>query len=529
MGMRVVSDKQCLAYADSMMERGRRINDRNAVLHSREISTLYYSHFDDIDKLHQEAEALRKEAKANENMRMYFFAYSLEIQNRLIYDQTLDALKHAKEMATFAQSTKSNFGNFSTFRALGIVYYTRQEYKKATEAFDSALVYANKTNGERRNLRLSSVYSMLGYSLSALRKWDKADEAYEMGYKVATTTADSLSVLLDRAITVGGREEAVAFAKLYVPIVSLYDKLESKFAFEEQYNIIRAYNCLFSNQYDEAEQIASRLSTSEDKLRLLRNISTKRNDFASALTYENQIIELKDSLYNRLTYQDIFQLNKQLNNNDLRRRAQEQDAELLHMQIVKAQQEHEQAEMRAHAVALQEEAERKQAKEEALKSQALINDMQIKRVKQEQEQLEMAENVRRTYFINIMMGMMAFLFASAIAVVVIWLRRSHKTNQKLAVLTKELADARNEALETNKIKTVFIQNMSHEIRTQLNAVTGFAQILSSKDIQVTEEERLEYGNHITNNAMVLNTLIDDILALANKESSKSKQENKETT
>jgi len=47
--------------------------------------------------------------------------------------------------------------------------------------------------------------------------------------------------------------------------------------------------------------------------------------------------------------------------------------------------------------------------------------------------------------------------------------------------------ARNEALEANLAKTMFLSRMSHELRTPLNAVLGFAQLLAMDDI--TDDQR----------------------------------------
>ena len=49
-------------------------------------------------------------------------------------------------------------------------------------------------------------------------------------------------------------------------------------------------------------------------------------------------------------------------------------------------------------------------------------------------------------------------------------------------LAARYEEARNDALDANSAKTVFLSRMSHELRTPLNAVLGFAQLLAMDDL-----------------------------------------------
>ena len=83
------------------------------------------------------------------------------------------------------------------------------------------------------------------------------------------------------------------------------------------------------------------------------------------------------------------------------------------------------------------------------------------------------------------------------------------TDQK--VLERKLRLAKEEAEESNRIKSAFLANMSHEIRTPLNAIVGFSSILAE---DVSEEERTEYLSIISKNNDILLQLINDILDLS---------------
>ncbi|MEG1865466.1 MAG: HAMP domain-containing sensor histidine kinase [Bacteroides sp.] len=81
---------------------------------------------------------------------------------------------------------------------------------------------------------------------------------------------------------------------------------------------------------------------------------------------------------------------------------------------------------------------------------------------------------------------------------------------------QELIEARKLA-EKAELKQSFIANMSHEIRTPLNAIVGFSNILAS-DMQLEEEEKLEYVETINRNSDLLLKLVNDILELSRLES-----------
>lgn len=81
----------------------------------------------------------------------------------------------------------------------------------------------------------------------------------------------------------------------------------------------------------------------------------------------------------------------------------------------------------------------------------------------------------------------------------------------------DLIRAKEQAEESNRLKSAFLANMSHEIRTPLNAIIGFSGMLA-ESAEVDEEERKEYVQIIENNNELLLQLINDILDLSKIES-----------
>ena len=89
--------------------------------------------------------------------------------------------------------------------------------------------------------------------------------------------------------------------------------------------------------------------------------------------------------------------------------------------------------------------------------------------------------------------------------------------QRYKTAEQEMREARDKALQADKLKSAFLANMSHEIRTPLNAIVGFSDLLSDTSA-FTEEEVSQFITTINKNCSLLLALINDILDLSRIES-----------
>lgn len=112
-----------------------------------------------------------------------------------------------------------------------------------------------------------------------------------------------------------------------------------------------------------------------------------------------------------------------------------------------------------------------------------------------------------------------FLTSALITVAYFYLN-TRRMKDELLKSEAQLRLAKEDAEESNRLKTAFLANMSHEIRTPLNAIVGFSDILVMGD--PTPEERMNYSEIIQTNSELLLRLIGDILELSRMEADRVK-------
>ena len=113
----------------------------------------------------------------------------------------------------------------------------------------------------------------------------------------------------------------------------------------------------------------------------------------------------------------------------------------------------------------------------------------------------------RTITLTIIIALLGLLVAA-----LTYIARSRRRHMK------QLQNAYSHALESDKMKTVFIKNMSHEIRTPLNIISGFAQVMANPELTTGAEERSHIATMMLGSTRTITNLIDEMLELSLNES-----------
>lgn len=93
-------------------------------------------------------------------------------------------------------------------------------------------------------------------------------------------------------------------------------------------------------------------------------------------------------------------------------------------------------------------------------------------------------------------------------------------------MLEELVTAKEQAEESDRLKSAFLANMSHEIRTPMNGILGFAELL--KEPGLTGEEQQKYIRIIEKSGARMLNIINDIVDISKIEAGLMQLDIKET-
>lgn len=118
----------------------------------------------------------------------------------------------------------------------------------------------------------------------------------------------------------------------------------------------------------------------------------------------------------------------------------------------------------------------------------------------------LAAAVDRTEWAQRLLRIMLPIAGGGALVAAIWLTRTRNTRRRVRFLEHVISE-----------KDRFIGTVSHELRTPLSAIVGFAQLLSSSELELSDSEKREYHSHILAQGNEVSAIVDDLLVAARAE------------
>ena len=137
-----------------------------------------------------------------------------------------------------------------------------------------------------------------------------------------------------------------------------------------------------------------------------------------------------------------------------------------------------------------------------LKKQRAEIMLQSDRFDEEVDEMEQEAARAHTRHIYIVLIIIIIALLLIMLLVLYFMRRMHQKNRELAV-------ALDKAQESDRMKRSFVQHVSHEIRTPLNVITGFSQVIASPTFRLTDEQRANIVESISENESQNNYPMND--------------------
>ena len=113
--------------------------------------------------------------------------------------------------------------------------------------------------------------------------------------------------------------------------------------------------------------------------------------------------------------------------------------------------------------------------------------------------------------------MMTFIIILLVLVILLLVAR-HATRahhmRDMAEKNDQLEQALEEAKESERMKTAFVQHISHEMRTPLNIITGNAQLIANPIIELEESDREQLLRSIDENTVAITNIVNDLLEMS---------------
>lgn len=526
-----MGDSLILVYGDSMRLKALEVGDNKAYVISLLQPLTHYTDLYDLDKMQECMEAVQAAAKKYGYMQYYFNAYAIVINAHLRNAAYNAALQLAQKMQTEARAENNAYGIWDSYSRLGGIYVSLNNLPEAKKNYEAAIALGHTVPEQS----LCSIYRNLT-NISQTR--EEADKYMQKALEAARHQQDSMQVLQLMAEKYFAFHDTANFLRVYDEITHTpaypvgLSSVTRIMLNAKRFEMVGRYEDAFCLLRD---SIDNRLLIHHTNL---ESCARRNKDWLNAYIERCIADSIRLAANREAAERDLAAINAKMRNDSLKAANEIQQHQLAEAAIEQARMQAENDKLvaeqaRAEAERARTAAEAAQAQAEAARQEAenqlLVADRQRQQAQLERANLERQEadtkrkaaelkaQQQRTKYMMIIASVCMLLLTAAVLALAYWIYARRRTITELRKLNEQLDHARQEAINANHMKDLFVQNMSHEIRTPLNAVMGFSQILTCPGMPISDEEKEEYGAHIMNNVNLLTMLVDDILNVSDIE------------
>lgn len=521
-----ISDPSCIPFIDSLNTEALREKDNFAVMLSYMSRCRHYCSIYNLSKMEESAQQFREVTKDVQNQLYFYRSYQMVIKAHLDHRAFGNALQVAEEMLNKAIEHNDKYGMWLSYRELSRIYEEAENIPLKRLAINNYLQnwpddYAS--------------YSIAPYYARLAEVTDDSEERINLlnkGLELSKTYYDSAQVKSAYLRHFAAKRDTASFETMYQECIS-HPKFPGGFSVWQR-NLYSSFHELFNGNKAKAESILRNLKDINDSryAKNLEDFYLTAYDYENAYYWHKKIDSLHYDKQMAVIVNDVNVYKDRRAADSLKFKIANLDQQLLLESVARENAEQQNAilvseKKRAEAEKKQREAEQQQKETELklTKAEAEKNIMRLREVETEKQKEAQRAYSQKIETENQMMAQkMVFLIVVGlfliltIAILFYYSMKKKKMLKDMMLLNKDLEAARLYAEQANKMKDIFVQNMSHELRTPMNAIAGFSQILTAPGIDVTDEEKVEYGGYISTNINMLTMLIDDILNLSDIQS-----------
>lgn len=498
-----------------------------------------YELSEDEQKLMETAERLKEKAQQEGNERMFYKAWGYQAHYQTRNRHRNKGLSIAKDMMDHATQNNHKYGIYTSTIIAASILNRMGDYDDAEANYKDAIQYLHK---HFPNESAAYPYIDLGiiYYLY-YRDRNESQRMLDLALKEPNITPlQKLEVYSIKCMQVAApsdyitvrhsKEEVAEFQRLYAE----REKIKKVVGHDDTRGpTIEVWRCIFDQNYDEALKLCEALKKKPiSYYSMMCHIHLAQGDYKQAYIYNKHYQNYNDSVIRANNSHLMTEITASM---DLARAKNEaHELELQNQLLIAEHLEHQLAVETSKKENHKLEAQNQQLIAQQLthqlaltKSQAETNQMELERnaIQRENDSLEarayieFIENREHTHHIYVAAG-------SALAILTIgglflFLYRRKQQMEKLESINTQLrtskqaeAKARQQAEAALTTKRLFLNNISHEMRTPLNAIFGFTQILTMPGMDVSDEEKVELSQYISENTQLLTSIVDKMIYLS---------------